>query len=175
MPSALKEKFVDTLTEELKKSDHVIVSDFQGMTAEQLNDLRAKLRDLGAKYKVVKNRLAKISIKNVGWDIEDQLKGPSALVFQGEDVASITKVLYEFSKANKAPKIKGGFMFGKKADQKDVTSVAQLPSREVLLATLASRLNGPLQSLLATLNEPLRALHASLSAVAKNKESAPAS
>ena len=175
MPSAVKEKFVKELTEELKSSPHVLVTDYQGLKAEQFNELRTKLRQAGAKFKVVKNRLARIATKNVGWKIEEHLKGPSAITFSGEDSAAITKVLYDFGKKNKTLKVKGGFLFGEVADDKTIKAIADLPSKEVLLATLAARLNGPLVKLVATLNEPIRSLHAALSAVAKKKESNPAS
>ncbi len=171
MASAVKEKQVASLAEELKASPHVVITQYQGMTAEQFDALRAALRPLGAKYKVVKNRLAKISFNETGYgDLKDLMKGPSAIAYKGTDGAAIVKALFKFGEANTNFKVKAGRLFGITADVKNLKAMADLPSREVLLATLLARLNGPLTSLVTTMNEPLRSLHAAMSALAKKKE-----
>jgi len=175
MPSAAKETIVKDLIEDLKKSDHVLITHYQGLNAEEFNDLRKKLKDVGAKYKVIKNRLAKIALKKVGWDMDAHLSGPSALAYQGKDSTRISKVLFEFSKSNDKLKVKAGYVFGSVYGEKDMNAIASLPSKEVLLATLAARLQSPLQTLLATLSEPIRSLHGALAAVTKKKKPAPAS
>ena len=175
MPSAVKISMVDKLTEELKSSEQVIVTEYKGMKADQFNSLRAKIRPLGAKYTVVKNRLAKIALKNIGREkLGENLKGPSALAYQSKDGVALAKILSDFSGENKNFQVKAGYLLGLLADANTMRTIASLPSREVLMATLLARMNSPLQKLLATLNEPMRSLHASLSAVAKKKESAPA-
>ena len=173
MANTVKEKFVGDLTDELKKSEHVVVTEYQGMTAEEFDALRAALRPLGAKYKVVKNRLAKIALGNAGFsDLGSFLKGPSAITFQGRDGAAITKTLFKFSEDHQKFKVRAGRVLGLTADSKGLRDLSSLPSREVLLATLLSRLNAPLTTLAATLSEPLRGLHAALTAAAKKKETA---
>ena len=102
------------------------------------------------------------------------MKGPTAIAYHGKDSSAVTKVLANFAKDHKKLKLKAGHLFGNVFDTSGVRDIANLPSREVLLATLAARLNSPLQSLLMALNEPMRSLHAALSAVSKKKESAPA-
>lgn len=174
MPSALKERFVDDLTAELRSSEHVLLADYQGLNSEELTELRGKLKKAGARFKVVKNRLARISFKNRGWDLDAYMTGPSAIAYNGEDSVAITKVLADFGKGHKALKLKAGFIFGEVADFNKIRSIADLPSRDVLIATLAATLNSPLQKLAATLGEPLRSLHAALSDLAKKKESQPA-
>jgi large subunit ribosomal protein L10 len=175
MPNKAKQTFVAELTEELKKSPHVLVTDYQGMKAEQFNELRANLNKVGAKYKVLKNRLARLAFKNIGWEsLSDDMKGPSAIAYFGTDGAAVTKILQDFSTKNKNFKVKAGHLYGMRASAQDLKTIAGLPSREVLLATLLSRMNSPLITLLATLNEPVRSLHGALSAIAKKKESAPA-
>lgn len=174
MPSQLNETLVAELTEELKKSPHVIVTEYSGMKADEFNELRASLNKLGAKYKVVKNRLAKIAFKNRGWDgLDTDLKGPSALAYHGTDGTSLLKILTDFSSKHQTFKVKVGHLFGAKTSAGDLKAISQLPSKEVLLATLLARLNSPLTTLVLTMKEPIRALHASLSAVAKKKEAAP--
>jgi large subunit ribosomal protein L10 len=175
MPSEVKEKFVAELTEELKKSPHVLVTEYSGMKADEFNELRAKLRTVGAKYKVVKNRLARIAFKNIGWDgLNEKMKGPSAIAFMGKDSAAVAKVLNEFGTSHQMFKVRAGHVYGKVEDAATLKVIATLPSKEVLLATLLARLNSPLTTLIVTLKEPLRALNASLSAVAKKKEATPA-
>jgi 3-phosphoglycerate kinase len=84
------------------------------------------------------------------------------------------KVLFKFSEDHKNLKVKGAHAFGSALSALDFKSIASLPSREVLLPTLLARLQSSLQTLMATMNEPLRGLHASLTALAKKKESTPA-
>ena len=170
MPSAVKETMVDKLTEELKASDQLIITEYQGMKAEEFNGLRQKIRPLGAKYAVVKNRLAKIALKNIGREkLGDSLKGPSAIAYKGKVTAALAKILLDYSNENKKFQLKAGYLFGLLADASTLRTIAGLPSREVLLSTLLQRLNSPLQKLLATMNEPVRSLHGALSAVAKKK------
>lgn len=170
MPNAIKEKSVVDLTEDMKSSAYVLVADYQGMSAEQFDGLRAALRTHGTKFKVVKNRLAKITLDKIGCkDLNAHLKGPSALAYAGTDAAAILKTLYKFAETNTNFKVKAGKVFGTVADAKSLKIMATLPSREVLLATLLARMNGPLTTLVATLNEPVRSLHTALGAVAKKK------
>lgn len=174
MANAIKEKQVGDLTEELKSSAHVVVTDYQGMTAVEFDALRAAIRPFGAKYKVVKNRLAKISFEATGFtDLKDKMKGPSAIAYQGTDAPSIVKALFKFSETHSNFKVKAGRIFGITADTTNLKAMADLPSREVLLATLLARMNGPLTSLVTVLNEPLRSLQAALSSIAKKKEAKP--
>lgn len=171
MASQIKEKIVSELSEDIKGLSHMVVTQYQGLTAEELDGLRNALRPLGAKYKVVKNRLAKIAFEANGFGVlRDQMKGPTAIAYKGSDVASLAKALFKFSEDHPNFKIRGGFVFGSATDASSLKAIASLPSKEVLLATLLQRMQSPLTVLAATLNEPLRSLHASLSAVAKKKE-----
>lgn len=175
MANQIKQTLVADLTEELKQSPHVIVTEYQGMKAEEFNELRASLNKFGAKYKVVKNRLARIAFKNVGWvGLNDLMTGPSAIAYQGKDGTALVRALYDFGSKHQTFKVKVGHVFGATTTAADLKAISTLPSREVLLSTLLARLNSPLTTLILTMNEPLRSLHASLSAVAKKKEAAPA-
>lgn len=175
MPNAVKEKFVADLTEELKKSDQILVTDYQGLNSEEFNELRNKLRPLGAKYTVVKNRLAAIALKNVGCEaLAPHLKGPSAIAYQAKDASALAKELSGFGADHKNLKLKAGYLYGMVANAQQLVVIAGLPSRNVLLSTLLARMNGPLQTLVSTLQEPVRSLSAALSAVSKKKEATPA-
>lgn len=171
MANAVKEQFVSELTEELKSSSHVVVTEYQGLTAAEFDELRAAIRPFGAKYKVVKNRLAKLAFEKTGFgDLHPKMKGPSAIAYHGADPSAIAKVLFKFGEQHTNLKVKAARLFGMTADAKGLKEIANLPSKEVLLATLLARLNSPLQRLATTLNEPLRSLHSALSAVSKKKE-----
>lgn len=175
MANAVKEKLVGNLKEELKGSEHIVVTQYTGMTAEDFISLRATLRPLGAKYKVVKNRLAQIVFKEAGFsDLNPHMKGPSAIVFQGKDSQGIARALFKFGETHENLKVRAGHIFGTVNDSKNLKAIANLPSKEVLLSILLARLNSPLSTLAATLNEPLRSLHGALSALAKKKEATPA-
>ncbi len=175
MASELKEKVVKELTEELKNSDHLLVTEYQGLTTIELNELRSQLVKVGSKYKIIKNRLARIAFKAMGWEaLDPQLKGPSGIAYLGKDPAGLAKIVHGFTKDHKNLKIKGGVLFKQTASVQAINEVATLPSREVLIATLLSRLNSPLQTLVVTLNEPIRSLAAALAAVSRKKEATPA-
>lgn len=171
MASEIKEKVVSELSADLKGLTHMVITQYQGLTAEEFDALRNSLRPLGAKYKVVKNRLAKIAFEANGFgSLKDHMKGPTAIAYKGADVASLAKALFKFSETHPNFKIRAGYVFGNATDASSLKAIANLPSREVLIATLMARLLSPLTVLAATMNEPLRSLHAALSAVAKNKE-----
>jgi large subunit ribosomal protein L10 len=175
MPSQVKEQAVTELTAELKTSSHVVVTEYQGLTAGEFDELRAVLRPLGAKYKVVKNRLAKIALEGAGFgDLKAHMKGPSAIAYLGTDGAAITKAMFKFGEGHPKFRLRGGRVLGTTTDLTGLRTISTLPSREVLLSTLLARMNSPLQTLLATLNEPVRSLHAALSSLAKKKEPAAA-
>jgi len=175
MPSAIKEKFVETLSGELKDSSHMIVAEYQGMTAVEFDELRATLAPLGAKFKVIKNRLAKLALDKSGFsDLKEYLKGPSAIAYLGSDPAGISKILLKFGDTHTNLKVRGGQLFGTTADLKTLKIMSDLPSKEVLMATLLARMNSPLQALVSTINQPLQSIHTVLVALAKKKESVPA-
>lgn len=171
MANEIKEKFVAELAEDLKGSTQIVVTHYQGMTADELDGIRTAIRPFGGKYKVVKNRLAKIAFDSTGFGpLKESMKGPVAIAYKATDVAGMTKALFKFSEDHPNFKVKMGFLFGATTDPASLKVIANLPSREVLLSTLLATLNSPLQRLAATLNEPLQSLHRSLSAVAKKKE-----
>ncbi len=172
MASVIKEKQVAELTDDLKGSQQIVITHYQGLTAEELDGIRSVIRPFGGKYKVVKNRLAKIAFDATGFGpLRDHMKGPVAIAYKASDVAGMTKALFKFSEDHPNFKVKMGFLFGSTIDPANLKAIANLPSRDVLLSTLLATLNSPLQRLAATLNEPLQKLHRSLSAVAKKRES----
>lgn len=128
---------VAELADEFRGSSAVVLTEYRGLTVKQLTELR---RSLGgnASYAVVKNTLTKLAAKEAGVPgLDDQLVGPSAIAFVKGDPVEAAKGLRDFAKANPLLVIKGGVLEGKALDAAEITKLADLESREVLLAKLA--------------------------------------
>ncbi len=137
-----KKAVVSELTEELKDAKSIILVDYRGITVEEDTEFRAAMRKAGVKYKVVKNTLVKFAMNANGIDGLDKfLEGPTAIAFSTEDIVAPAKVVSEYAKKVNAIEIKSGVMEGKIASLDEIKAIAELPSKETLLASLASVLN----------------------------------
>ncbi len=136
---------VGEIAEKMSSVEVVFVTEYRGLTVGALANLRGALRPAGGEHKVYKNTLARRAAVDTGNSaLVDLLVGPSALTFVSGDAAATAKALKEFSKANPLLVIKGGVLAGKLLTAKDVEALADLPSREVLLAQLAGAIQAPL-------------------------------
>lgn len=152
-PRAEKAASVTAVAERLASSEAVFVTEYRGLKVHELEQLRAELRGAGAEYKIFKNTLARIAAQSHGFDaLEPLLVGPTGLVFARADVAATAKRLRDFSRTNPAFVIRGGMMGGAVFDERTVTQLASLPSREVLLAQLAGALVAPMSNLAGVLS-----------------------
>jgi len=123
----------------------VILTEYRGMSVAAMANLRRQLRKSGGDWKVYKNTLARLAAREVGADdLVDQLAGPTAIAFVTGDVAAVANALREYAKATPALIVKGGVMGGKTLSAKDVEILADLPSRDTLLAMLAGAFQAPL-------------------------------
>lgn len=146
---------VAELTEEFRSSNAAVLTEYRGLTVAQLKELR---RTLGAEtsYAVVKNTLTKIAAKEAGIGAFDALlQGPSAIAFVKGDPVEAAKGLRDFAKAHPLLVIKGGIMEGKTLSPAEITKLADLESREVLLAKLAGAMNASLQQAVSLFAAPL--------------------
>jgi large subunit ribosomal protein L10 len=137
---------VAELAEEFRTSNAAVLTEYRGLTVKQLQDLR---RALGADttYSVVKNTLTQIAAKDAGIEgLDSLLIGPSAIAFVKGDVVEAAKGLRDFNRANQALIVKGGVMDGKSLDADEIRRLADLESREVLLAKLAGALQATTQN-----------------------------
>jgi large subunit ribosomal protein L10 len=137
-----KEAAVAELTEDFRTASATVLTEYRGLTVAQMKQLR---RSLGAetKYSVVKNTLTKIAAKSAGVDLSDDLlAGPSAIAFVKGDAIDAAKSLKNFQKENPALVIKGGIFDGKAVTTAEIMQLADLESREVLLAKLAGMMKG---------------------------------
>lgn len=133
---------VAELTEDFKSSDAIALTEYRGLTVGAMKTLRRSL-GMETKYAVVKNTLTKIAAKNAGVEIDESLlKGPSAVAFIKGDSIVAAKALKEFQKENPLLVIKGGIFDGKAVSTAEIMKLADLESREVLLAKLAGAMKG---------------------------------
>lgn len=175
MPSLKKDRIetVETLSNDFDGIEGLVVAGYVGVKTPELNELRGKLRPLKAKCQIVKNRLAKIALKNRGFDdaFGKLFTGQSALVIQRGDAVASLKVLVDFEKAHQNYKIRGGVMNGRVMQAAEIKAVAALPPRKILLALLLGRLQGPLTQFAGALSADLRNLAGLLDQIAKKKQS----
>jgi large subunit ribosomal protein L10 len=146
---------VAELTDAFRNANAAVLTEYRGLTVAQLKALRRSLSG-NAEYFVVKNTLTKIAAKEAGVDAFDSLlQGPSAIAFIQGDAVEVAKGLRDFAKANPLLVIKGGVLDGKALSAADVTKLADLESREVLLAKLAGAMLGSLSQAAALFQAPL--------------------
>ena len=149
---------VAELTEHFRKAEATVLTEYRGLTVAQLTQLRRSLGQT-ATYSVAKNTLAKRAATDAGISGLDELfTGPTALTFVSGDVVEAAKGLREFAKANPALVIKGGVFEGKAVSAEEVSKIADLESREVLLAKLAGAMKANLSKAAATFQAPLTQL-----------------
>ena len=146
---------VAELTDKFRNSNAAVLTEYRGLTVKELKDLRRSL-GANANYAVVKNTLAKIAASEAGFSgFDDLLTGPTAIAFIKGDVVETAKGLRDFAKANPNLVIKGGVYEGKTLDAAEVAKLADLESREVLLAKLAGGMLASLSQAVYLLNAPL--------------------
>jgi large subunit ribosomal protein L10 len=147
---------VAVLTDRLKDSKNIYVTDFTGLSVGKITELRRKLRAAGARYVVVKNTLAQRALAaNAIAELDDHLAGPTGLVLAGADPLAAAKVLGEFAKENQKPQVRIGLVDGKAVNPAYVKRLGELPGREALLGQFAGCLNGVLYQMVGAL-EALR-------------------
>ncbi len=156
MPSASvleeKKKVVAELVEKLKSAQAGVLVDYRGLTVEEDTNLRAKLREAGVEYKVVKNTLTRFAANEVGLgELDEMLNGPTSLAISETDPVAPAKVIADFAKNNEKIEIKAGFLDGKVISIDEVKTLANTPSREVLIAKIMGSMNAPISKLVRTL------------------------
>ncbi len=172
-PRAEKVAVVDEVAAKLQSADAVIITEYRGLKVGQLAGLRRQLRDAGGEYKVFKNTLARLGAAKAGVEgLDEMLLGPSGITFVSGDVAAVAKALRDAAKANPLLVIKGGSMGGKLLSAKDIEALAELPSREVLLAMFAGALQAPLVKTAGLLQALPRNFAYGLKALIDQKEAA---
>ena len=142
-----KQAVVSEIREKIENSGSLVLVDYRGLTVEQVTNLRNKYREAGVQYKVYKNTMMKLAFKELGLeDFNQYLEGPSAVAFSGEDLTAAARITNEFAKSNEILVIKAGILEGKILDNNGVKAIANIPSREVLIAKLLGSLKAPVSN-----------------------------
>jgi large subunit ribosomal protein L10 len=148
----------------------IVFSDFRSLTFPQMTELRGKLSEKDAAYRVVRNSAARIAMKEAGLpDASELLIGPTGLAFLGQDPGAGAKILLDFARG--APlKIKGGVIGGKKVSIPEIVALSRLPNRMQLIAILMGTMNAPLRNAMYVMNGVASKLVRTLAAVADQKK-----
>lgn len=171
MNRSTKEQVVAELHKRLKDVKLAVLADYSGITVKDLTGLRNELRKAESEFRVVKNNLLSIALKDtVFLPLDDYLKGPKALVMNFGDVVEPTKILVEFAKKNEKLEIEAGMLEGDLLNKDQIKTLAELPSREVLLGKLLSLLVGVQTQLVTVLSGVPRGFVQVLEAHRQNKE-----
>lgn len=165
-----KKQIVEELKDKLNQVKAAIFTDYRGLNVEEITELRKQLREAGIEYKVVKNTLTRIAAKDINMDfLEEYLTGPTAIAFSFEDPVTPAKILSKFANSHKALDIKAGLVEGKLIDAEGIKALADLPSREVLIAKVIGGMQAPISGLVGVLNGPMRGLVYALKAIQDKK------
>ena len=141
-----KQEIVGEIKNHAENSSSIVLFDYRGMTDAEAKELRIKLREVNADYKVYKNTLMSIAFKDLNIGVQDFLTGPSALAYSDDQIAPI-KVLSEFSKEHPSLVLKVGVVDGEIADTAKLAEYATIPSRDGLLTMLAGGMIGLVKDL----------------------------
>lgn len=166
-----KAQIVEELKGKFTKASSAILVDYKGLNVQEATELRSSFREAGVDYKVYKNTLTEIAVKEVGLEeLIPFLEGPTAIAFSEDDPVAPAKILTEAIRKYRKIEFKTGVVDGKVIDVDGIKALADLPSREELLAKLLGSMNAPIANLVGVLTGPVRALTYALNAIKEQKE-----
>lgn len=151
---------VNMLKEKLSQSRIVVLADYRGITAAEMNELRQKFKERGCEFRVVKNTLTRIALEGLGWEWGPRfLEGPTAMILGYEEESATAKIISEYNKATGGSlRIKGGILSRKVLTPGEIELLATLPSRDELLAKALGGMKAPLSALVFSLSSLLSGL-----------------
>jgi large subunit ribosomal protein L10 len=169
LPKARREQKVEQvelLTEKLKKAKVAVLTDYRGLKVSQIQDLRGKLRGGDVEYRVIKNTLARRAAEAAGYPaLKDEIKGPVAIAFGYNDLGVPSKLINEWVRATRLKlDVVGGLVEGRVFSSDQIKQLADLPSREALIAQLMGTLQSPVAQLVGIMQTPLQQLMGVLNA-----------
>lgn len=167
-----KQAIAEELQQRLDAAEVLYLTDFTGLTVEAISDLRNRLREAGAEYRVVKNTLTIRALEGLDLpDLAEHLQGPTAMVFAGEDPVAPAKVVRDFAKDNDdRPTVKVGVVERRAVTPEEVSQLADLPPKDDLLAAIAGSLTAGVGGVVGVLNAVIRDIAVMVEAVAKREE-----
>lgn len=159
MPTPEKVETVEEFKRRLDGVRTVLVTEYRGLTVQQLSDLRKQLRGVSAQYKVVKNRLARLAMTDSDLSkLGPHLKGPTGMVISKEDPVAVAKALHAFARTNQALAIKAGFVEGQVLPAAELKALSELPTKDAIRAQIIAAIEGPLAQLVGLLQASQRDL-----------------
>lgn len=149
----MKQAKIEEIKEKLQKSQSVILASYQGLTVEEDTQLRKSLREAGVEYKVYKNTLVILAAKELGIEgLEEHLQGPVSIAIGYDDVTAPARILNDFTKTHKKLELKAGLVQGEIYDVDKVKQLANIPSKDVLIAKLLGSIKSPVSKFAYVLN-----------------------
>ncbi|MDY6892389.1 MAG: 50S ribosomal protein L10 [Chloroflexota bacterium] len=160
MTTTRKLQIVEQLTELLSRYKYIVVTDYRGLSVDEISELRRQLRNIDTEYHVTKNTLAKLAAENAGKEkLIQLLTGPTALAFSNEEITQLAKTLVDYRRASKTTfSIKGGLLDDRVVEASAVNDIAVLPPVDIIRAKLLGLLQSPIANLQNVLNANLRGL-----------------
>lgn len=172
MKKASKVDAVERLRESIAAQKGAVIAENLGLTVADVTRLRKTLREADAEFRVVKNTLIRLASRDTGFEkLSDVFVGPTAVGFARNDPVSLAKAMREFAAGNTKFRLKAGFLDGKVLTAKEIEALADLPTREVLLAQLVGALASPLRRLARVFSDPPGKLVYALHSIHEKKSS----
>ncbi|MCY0881024.1 MAG: 50S ribosomal protein L10 [Firmicutes bacterium] len=171
MPTPKKAAIIDQTREELEQSQVVVLANYRGLTVHQLDALRKNLAESGVNLRVIKNTLIERAAESLGIDgLKPYLEGPTIVAFGKDDPVQAAKLMSKAARELRKIEIKAGLLGKDALDAAAIKSLADLPSREVLLSKLVGTLNAPIYQLAWVLQAPITGLARALDQVRQQRE-----
>ena len=166
-----KKAITEEIGEQLGSAGFIFLANYQGLSVELMTELRARLRQIGARVHVVKNAFLERAAKEIGWKgISGYLEGPTAVIVGNHDVTQAAKLLRKFTSENKFPVLKGGRLDSHELSAEDIQEMARIPNREVLLGRLVGTVSAPIGQLVGVMGQKILSLLYVLKEVEKKKD-----
>jgi large subunit ribosomal protein L10 len=163
-----KSATIEEIAAQIEAAEAIFAVDYRGISVPQAAELRGRLREADASFRVVKNRLSKLAAEKAGEErLSDLLEGPTALTFVRGDTAQAAKAITTFNKEHEVLAFKGGFMDGVTLDEEGFKAIARLPSREVLYGQFAGVVASPVTGLVRGLGSMIQGLALQLGQIAE--------
>ena len=167
---AFKDEKIEKIKEKVDKAQVAILTNYQGLTVEEITKLRRSIQKGGGDYMVTKNTLTKIAIKDTQYEVlSESLKGPSAIAFGFEDPVSPAKALSQFIKDAKKGEIVAAVLEGKLLSAQEAKALANLPTKEELYAKMLGCVNSPATGIVGSINAVMAQLTRAMAAVRDQK------
>lgn len=159
MPTQEKAAKIEELAGQLSRSQLTIITDYRGLSVDALQGFRSRLRPLDAEFRIAKNTLTRIAAEQIGIEgLEQQLEGPTAIVFAYGDVVAPAKAVSDFARASRILQVRAGVMNNQVLGPSDVEAISSLPPREELLGKLVGLLASPMTRTAGVLSGPARSV-----------------